>query len=138
MARAGEHVVSFTVPGTPVPQGSKSVDRRGNMYEANKGLKVWRRLVRDVARVKYDGPPLDGPVMIAAVFSMPRPKRSKFKLYPAGKPDTDKLQRAIGDSLTAAGVLSDDARVVLWSAGKVWVDPADAGAALSVYSLGPA
>lgn len=34
----------------------------------------------------------------------------------ATRPDTDKLQRAIGDALEAAGVVEDDSRIVWWPA----------------------
>ena len=40
--------------------------------------------------------------------------------YKASAPDLDKLQRALGDALTQAGILRDDALIVVWDAAKVY------------------
>ena len=114
--------LSFFVPGVPAPQGSKSVSRSGHMYEVNKRLKPWRETIVHHAAHAYDGEPVDGPVKVTAVFYFPRPRTTRFKRYPAGKPDTDKLCRAVLDSLTIARVIRDDARVVELSARKEWAD----------------
>jgi crossover junction endodeoxyribonuclease RusA len=73
-----------------------------------------------------------GPVAVHVKFVMPRPKhhyrtgrnahllRDSAPEYPTGKPDLDKLCRALLDSLTAAGVVKDDAQVVWLDAIKVY------------------
>lgn len=109
--------VQFRVEGVPAPQGSKSQSRNGHMYEANKRLKPWRNKVTAAARLAHHAPPIDAPVEVIAKFYLPRPKRPKFD-QPATPADLDKYQRAIGDALTQAGVVKDDARIVHWDAWK--------------------
>lgn len=46
----------------------------------------------------------------------------QFPTAPAGPPDLDKIQRGIGDALTGAGTIKDDARIVHWDIRKVWAD----------------
>lgn len=113
--------VSFFVPGVPVPQGSKTLNRYGAMYEANKRLKPWReQVVFHAKRAHGREEPIDAAVKVTAVFLFPKPKTTKFKDHPAGKPDTDKLCRGVLDGLTIARVIRDDARVVEISAKKEW------------------
>ena len=60
-------------------------------------------------RRQHDGqPPIDGPLVVHAVFVMPRPKGPKYHDWPAVMPDKSKLLRALEDSLTQAGVWRDD------------------------------
>lgn len=107
--------VTVFAAGTPAPQGSK--DYVGSKYfakESSKGLPGWRSDVREALR-RSDGEPccrLTGPVSAGLDFVLRRPKKSKYGEHPAGKPDLDKLTRAVLDAATSAGVLEDDARVV--------------------------
>lgn len=113
--------LTFFVHGTPAPQGSKRHVGGGRLVESSKTLPAWRTAVTDAARAAWQGrAPIDTPVAVALTIYLPRPKRSRFKVYPAGPPDTDKLQRAVGDALTASGVIRDDARIVHWDAWKIW------------------
>lgn len=115
--------VSFFVPGVPAPQGSKTLNRYGAMYEANKRLKPWReQIVFHAKRAHGREEPIDTAVKVTAVFGFPKPRTTKFKDYPAGKPDIDKLCRAVLDGLTIARVIRDDARVVELVARKEWAD----------------
>lgn len=114
LPRMDQTTTSFFCPGVPKPQGSKNVSRTGHTYEANPDLPAWRAKVTQVARLHHKGAPLDMPVRVTAVFVMPRPKRPKWD-YPAGPPDCDKLQRAVGDALEQAGVVRNDSRIVAWS-----------------------
>ena len=76
--------------------------------------------------------PLLGPVELHVIFHMPRPK-SVSRKYPNTAPDTDKLLRAIGDSLQSSGVLSNDAQIVSIYAHKVYAEtPADNGVEIEV------
>lgn len=116
-------MLTFFVPGVPAPQGSKSLSRSGHMYEANKRLKPWRdQVVFHARRAHGRQEPIDAAVKVTAVFLFPKPKTTKCKDHPAGKPDVDKLCRAVLDSLTIARVIRDDARVVELSARKEWAD----------------
>lgn len=103
--------ITITIGGVPVPQGSKSIVRRGGkawMIDANADkLKLWRGKVANEADI---GLTFDAPVCVGYVFVFPRPKRPKF-LRHAVKPDIDKLMRAINDGLVDGGLLSDDSRI---------------------------
>jgi crossover junction endodeoxyribonuclease RusA len=57
--------------------------------------------------------PLDGPVEVSIVFYLEKPaSRPKGVVFADRKPDIDKLVRSVLDSLTDAGVLREDSRVV--------------------------
>ena len=83
---------------------------------------------------KYHGEPLDLPLEVTAVFYLPRPKRPKF-WAPATTPDCDKLQRALGDALTSAGVIKDDSRIVTWHATKAWHPTGFTGVHIEIKEL---
>lgn len=104
--------VDFFIPGVPVPQGSKTVAKAGKkvwLRDANASrLKPWRETVAKHADLGYQ---FVGPVMVRLYFRFPRPKRPKFEV-PAVKPDIDKLERAVYDGLTDAGLIEDDSRIV--------------------------
>lgn len=106
---------------TPAPQGSKSQTRTGHMYEANRNLPKWRDLLVQSfkARIGENWEPWDCPLECFVEFYIPKPRTTKFRA-PMGKPDTDKLQRAIGDALTIAKVIRDDSRIIHWDARKRW------------------
>lgn len=124
-------MISFRVLGVPVQQaGTKSVPTRAgrrNITEGGKGLEQWRNDVSAAAYAARNGAaPLDGPVAVRMWFRMPRPKSAPKRAYWAAKrPDIDKLVRAVLDSLTVAGVIDDDARVVSLAAYKLLADPDD-------------
>lgn len=126
MTPRGDAVLSVHVVGTPKQQGSKRgfvvAGKDGGKARAvivddnKKPLKDWRTdVVVGVQRVIGESPagtfPLVGPVAVRLVFAMPRPARPKF-LWPAVKPDIDKLERAVLDAMTDAGAWKDDALVV--------------------------
>ena len=120
-------MIAFTVFGVPIPQGSmKAFMRPGMRFPVvtadNKRTKSWRQAVVDAAREQLaDASPLEGPVGLGVEFFLPRPRSAKKDVVlPAKKPDLDKLVRAIGDALTAAGVWRDDSQVVSVGAWKVF------------------
>lgn len=135
--------VSFTVIGTPAPQGSKT--KWGT--EENPNTRPWRAAVAASASEAHtyhtaDGtsgykPVLDEAVRVAALFVFPRPKhhygsgRNSHVLKPTApawcstKPDADKLARAVGDAITGV-LVRDDAQIVEWSIRKVYGSPARA------------
>jgi Holliday junction resolvase RusA-like endonuclease len=67
-----------------------------------------------------DVTPFTGPVKLEVSFFIERPAKSKYADRPGGKPDLDHLVRAVGDSLTQAGVLLDDSLIVEIVARKFW------------------
>ena len=116
-------MITFSVEGLPVPQGSKSLAHGGGktwMRDANASrLKPWRE---KVARAADVGETFDCPVMVVAVFYLPRPKKLRW-WAPAGRVgDLDKLCRAILDGCEAGGLLADDARVTHLRAVKRYED----------------
>lgn len=115
------------IPGQPVPQGSHAVSRTSHIYESNSRLKQWRSDACTVMTLWMGAwygawQPYDGPLAVDVTFTVRRPQRPKFD-EPAVKPDLDKLQRALGDAMTIAGLITDDARITAWHARKRYGDP---------------
>lgn len=114
------------VNGTPVPQGSKSarvLNGRAIMYEANPALKAWRREVTNAGlrATAHADTMFPGAVSVTVWAYFTKPRTSK-RLQPVGKPDIDKVARAILDGLTDAALWIDDSYVVELSIRKDWVD----------------
>lgn len=126
------HTISVT--GKPSQQGSKKHVGNGRMAEMAKHLPAWRKTVIAAARESHgpDWDPLDGPLTVGLTVYLARPKTTKYPDYPAGAPDLDKLQRAIGDALTLAGTIKDDARIVTWNAKKRWAIGCEPGAVITI------
>jgi Holliday junction resolvase RusA-like endonuclease len=110
--------VTFTVYGTPAPKGSTKAfmpkgARRPIVTHDNKRTKPWQIEVQWAAR-EHCPERLDGPVAVALVFFVPRPKMSAKKAaatrYSIKKPDIDKIARLVLDSLTGYA-FHDDAQV---------------------------
>ena len=115
---------SFVALGVPAPQGSHRGfvnPKTGGVIitNNNKNTKPWRQTVVAAAP---PGPKLDGPIALYCVFTLPRPKSArKIDVTPCKKPDLDKLLRNALDSLTDAGLVADDARIVeVARCAKVW------------------
>lgn len=106
--------VEFYVPGAPAPQGSKRHVGRGILIESSKAVGPWRERVALVAHNTMVGRSvIDGAVAVKLDFVLPRPKSTPKTRTPLAvkKPDSDKLARAILDSLTHV-VITDDSRVI--------------------------
>lgn len=107
--------ITLHIIGEPAPQGSKKHMGHGIMVEASKKVKPWREAVHWQAREQYQGPILDGTVIIEeALFFVKRPLRLKKRLDVISntKPDVDKVLRATLDALTGV-VWTDDCKVGL-------------------------
>jgi crossover junction endodeoxyribonuclease RusA len=119
--------VRIIAHGAPATQGSKKAFKRGKkivLVEMDEKLPAWRSAVEAAARLAT-GPAWvtwDGPVSVSGVVNLRKPGVTKFRTAPAGPPDLDKLQRAIGDALTKSKVITDDARIVHWNIRKVWAE----------------
>lgn len=108
--------------GSPASQGSKNSYGPGRMVESDKTLPVWRAAVIAAAKLAA-GPgwvPIDKAVSVKGEIRIRKPKTTKFDTHPAGPKDLDKMQRAIGDALESARILTNDARIVHWDISKVW------------------
>jgi Holliday junction resolvase RusA-like endonuclease len=140
--------ITFEVEGLPAPQGSHTAISRGGKpalipagtSTSRKAFAVWRQAVTDAARDAITGEidgPLDGPLEVWITFRFPIPASRARSVHDSGwgwkttKPDIDKLARAACDSLTAAGLIQDDARIVRLHAEKVEVS-AWSGAEITV------
>jgi crossover junction endodeoxyribonuclease RusA len=118
-------MIKFTVAGTPVPQGSGfAVSKHGQLFNPRAAaVKPWREAVRAETQRAAEAP-IDGPVCVSILFRLRRPQahyrtgrnahllKDTAPRYPAGKPDIDKLTRAVLDGLTEGGAFHDDAQVV--------------------------
>jgi len=118
-------VLEFTVRGMPAPQGSKryvgtSKAGRGIMIESSAKVRPWREAVKHAAMTKGFAEPLDGPLRLDLVLTLPKPASApkKRQTWPMRKPDLSKLLRSTEDALTDAGVWHDDAQVVEFVAAK--------------------
>ena len=110
--------VELTVFGRPGPQGSKTSYGKGRMVESSKRVKPWRDAVVTVGlEVMAGRPPLDGPLAVSMVFTLPKPKSAPKgrRTWPDRTPDLSKLARSTEDALTDCGVIADDARIVRYS-----------------------
>jgi Holliday junction resolvase RusA-like endonuclease len=132
-------IVAFTVCDLPRPQGSKRHVGHGVMVESGgQPLRNWREAVKQAAldNLPKGHTAYDGAVALTVTFYLPRPRshyrtganahllREAAPTFPARKPDIDKLLRSLLDSLTAAGVWTDDARVICVGAYKAFSDDA--------------
>lgn len=126
-----ERLLHVRVYGEPAGQGRISgggmrQTKNGRMYAQpsyhsnREKLDPWRAAIIDAARAAMPGwgvtAPLDGALSLSAVFWMPRGKTVRRE-EPTVTPDLDHLLRALGDSLTKAGAIADDARIT--SLGRV-------------------
>lgn len=111
-------MITFRVYGTPAPKGSMKAfmpkgARRPIVTHDNKQTKPWQIEVMWYAR-EHCKKPLDGPVAVALIFFVPRPKMSAKKAaatrYSTKKPDCDKLARLVLDALKGYAYV-DDAQV---------------------------
>lgn len=124
-------MISFTVPGKPVPQGSMKAFVRGSrayLTSDNPALKDWRAAVGFYA-LKAGAELIEGPIRVDVAFTLQRPKshhrtgknarliRDSAPVLPTTKPDVDKLLRAVLDSLTGICFV-DDAQVTQVNATK--------------------
>ena len=134
----------FEVRGVPAPQGSKRHVGNGRMVESSKAVGPWREAVRGEAQ-RNIREPFPGAVQVVMVFRFPRPKghygtgrnratvRPSAPFYPDGRPDVDKLARAVLDGLTMGGAFKDDAQVVELVARKMYGPP---GVMIRISGLG--
>lgn len=114
-------LVDCHVWGRPVPQGSKRIVR-GRMIDVNaRALKAWRTTVAAACRVQMSGGAVDAPVEVTLRFYLTRPSRPRW-VWPAVRPDVDKLTRAVLDAMTHV-VYRDDGLVVAQHAYKAYVTP---------------
>lgn len=127
--------ITFSVDVEPVSQGSMNYGAHGRMYHSNSRLPGYRSIVglkaRQAAREAGWKLPVDHAVKTDELYVLPKPKTTRFRLFPAGKPDLDKLERAVGDALSPKQkhlrVLADDSRICERRSRKVYPEREDEG-----------
>jgi len=147
-------MISFFVPGTPKPSGSKRafalrkagvLTGRVAVVDASKGSKDWKGDVKRFADEEYKGPLLDGPLKATFTFYLARPKghfrKSGLSIlapaYPTARPDLLKLARAVEDALSGL-VYADDSQIVTEVLRKRYVSgPVQAPGVLVEIELDP-
>lgn len=120
-----ERLIHVRVHGEPAGQGQVSgggmrQGKGGRLYHqpgyhTNRAkLDPWRAAIADAAQAAMPAwgitAPLDGALSLSAVFWLTR-KPSVRREEPTVAPDLDHLLRALGDALTKAGAIADDARI---------------------------
>ena len=135
-------MIEFRVPGVAAPQGSKKAFRtRGGriaLVESCARVKPYRATVALAAREVLAEGATHGTVGVSIAFTFVRPKshynakgvlRAGVATHP-GKPDIDKLCRAVLDSLTGI-IYADDSQVVSLVATKAYGNTAESR--ISIY-----
>ncbi len=127
--------LTFTVLGTPAPQGSfraaySEKSKRAFVIQSCKRTMPWRQEVAAAAERAMRSSDIGlflGPLKLTACFFMPRPKghygkrglRPSSPPFPDKKPDLSKLVRALEDAMTGI-VYGDDAQIVLYDVSKLY------------------
>jgi len=118
----------FTVPGRPLSKGSMrpvTSKTTGKVFlkPSNPNLKLWTSDVKAFAAQAWKDVLTDGPVWLDLLYRFSRPKshygtgknasvlKPGAPKHPIGRPDIDKLERAVLDALTGV-VYRDDSQVV--------------------------
>jgi len=131
-------VIEFVVPAVPVTQPRQRhrvVQAGGKSFAMNYTPKTdkvnaFKATVRMAASKAYQGPPLNGPVILTATFVLPRPQRRVWKTRPmprephTTKPDLDNLIKALKDALSAL-VWTDDCRAFRYRDTAKWIAAGD-------------
>jgi len=124
------------VPGVVRPQGSLSLfrDKTGREVAKHSDKTVlWRQTMHGHFAKWWEGRvSIAGPVKVTLLATFTRPKwhlgsgrnagvvKPSAPLWHTSYPDSDKIARAVGDSLVDAGVLVDDCQISEWSIRKTW------------------
>lgn len=123
-------MIEYEIEGIPRPQGSKRHVGRGIMVENSKHIAGWRSFAKLKAVEAMRGFKLvekPDAILVTAIFYFDRPQKHFLKsglrdnapLYHTGTPDTDKLLRALFDSMTSV-VFHDDSQVSAVVASKLY------------------
>lgn len=142
-------LVKFFVEGEPIAQPRPKFSRAGGFiraYTPDKFVGPWKKLIMWRAwQERIAGRELDGPVLLALVFVMPRPAghfgtgknagtlKASAPSFHTIKPDGDNLVKAVMDALTEARVWRDDSQVFEQTAHKRYAAPGErAGCHISI------
>jgi Holliday junction resolvase RusA-like endonuclease len=132
-------MISFTIPGTPVPQGRPRVTSTGHAYY-DKRTQDYRELVKQCAIASQNGAePLTGPLAMFVDCVMPIPESwpkhrkcaAMHGMWHINRPDSSNLIKAIEDSCN--GILyEDDSQIAVLIGTKSYGEPETK---VSIYQL---
>jgi Holliday junction resolvase RusA-like endonuclease len=123
----GRPTFELVVYGIPGPQGSKkpvgrTKEGRPILVESSAKVKPWRLAVTvaALAALPRKWAPMDGPLVMDLILSMPKPlsEPKTLRTLPHRYPDLDKLVRSTADALATdckkygRAVIADDSRLV--------------------------
>ncbi len=147
-------MIPVVVDAIPVTEGSTKafiVNGKPNVVHDNaEALDRWRDLIAwhtRAAMAKYRTDKIDGPVVVQAIFYLPRPAshygtgrnagvlKPSAPAYPDRKPDVDKLARAVLDALAMGGAYTQDSRVTDLSSFKRYADNRVPGAVIQFEEI---
>lgn len=110
-------MISFSVTGQPVPQGSMKVINGHVIHTRGSALAAWRSAIALEAR-RAGAFPTRAPITLNMTFVVTKPRTVK-RDNPTVPPDLDKLVRGALDALTAIAYV-DDAQVIELTAKKIY------------------
>lgn len=134
--------ITFRVDGEPKAQPRpRAFVRNGHarVYDAGTA-EGWKSAIAAAALPHRPTAPLDGPLTLAVVFLMPRPKshyrpgrwarsdgydgetKTGAPVHHTQKPDLDNMVKAVKDALTQIGMWRDDCLVVEETVSKIWAE----------------
>lgn len=145
--------LTFFVPGIPVPKGSMKAFipkgwNRAVLTNDNPKSKPWASVISltaamEASNIEWKMIELYA-IAVQLVFYMPRPRghygsgknvgvlKQSAPLYPAKKPDIDKLSRLVLDALTGI-VWKDDGQVGKLAADKRFAIDGQTGVAITIW-----
>lgn len=121
-------IITFHVPAVPVAQprqrhrsftvgqGSAARTITQNYTPSRHPVQGFKAAVQLAAMQAYQGPPLEGPISLQAVFVLPRPKKfcrkkdAPGRLWCVARPDGDNLIKSVKDALKSM-TWKDDSQV---------------------------
>lgn len=110
-------MISFSVTGQPVPQGSMKVINGHVIHTRGSALAAWRSAIALEAR-RAGAFPTRAPINLNMTFVLVKPRTVK-RNSPTVPPDLDKLIRGVLDALTAIAY-TDDSQVIEITAKKIY------------------
>lgn len=108
--------VELTIPGVPVAQPRAKATTFGGhtrLYTPDAKVRPFKEAIRILFAEAYQGPPIEGPVMMQITAVFPRPKGMiwKSKDMPrvphAKKPDHDNVAKSVCDALNQLAFRDD-------------------------------
>lgn len=102
-------------PGLPKERPRQG---QGHFYTPTK-TRNYEAHVSSLMKSQYIFNPLDGAIEVWIRFIFAKPKSTKFKNHPCGKPDLDNLEKSLCDSANKL-LWTDDSRIVKKHSEKAW------------------